>query len=483
VTFLDSAHRTQKRFRLPGIDQLGYAQLSIIETALWPLGPGQLSRNVFETGFSYTNKDGRRERATVEIAAHQALKPNDDYVLWALLSLTLRFSQSNILTATPYWFLRQLGMPTGGHNYLLLRESVERLARVMYHCSAFYNPLSQEHERWTFSFYSSHLPTSLDTDRLWKLVWNEPFIQISRATGGRLMFDLELFHKLGSPATRRLFLKLTDRFYRTNRVHLDVDDLTINGLGYASSVPLKARKQKLTQCIETLREHGVLMLGRGQSSPKELFLKRGKGSYVVVLYRGPYYERPIASLATKENLKNDPLYEPMHGLGIDEPMIRKLLCNCQRGVLERWLRITEAAVKDKPRGFPGFKVSPAAFFVDGVLNDRTPPDWMYQLEKAQRQRRYEAESAKMKVAEQLLREQYKQQRQEGLKLFLKGDSGRSLYKMAYDARLAWHKAQGYHDDIANQRANDEALEWIERGEEFAFPEFAIWTLAQPNLDN
>ncbi len=26
-------------------------------------------------------------------------------------------------------------------------------------------------------------------------------------------------------------------------------------------------------------------------------------------------------------------------------------------------------MKDKPTGFPGFKVSPAAFFVDGVLNE------------------------------------------------------------------------------------------------------------------
>jgi len=28
-------------------------------------------------------------------------------------------------------------------------------------------------------------------------------------------------------------------------------------------------------------------------------------------------------------------------------------------------------------GFPSFKVSPAAFFIDGVQNERTPPDWMY----------------------------------------------------------------------------------------------------------
>jgi hypothetical protein len=468
----------RSRHRLPGIEQLGYAQLSVIETALWPLA-NTVSQNVFETGFSYTNKEGSRERARVEIAAIEPLKPNDDYVLWALLSLVLRHSQNNVLTAPPYWLLKQLGMPTGGHDYALLRGAVERLARVMYHCSAFYNPLSQEHERWTFSFFSSHLPTSLDSDRLWKLVWNEPFIQISRATGGRMMFDLELFRKLGSPAARRLFLKLTDRFYRSNRVHLDLEDLTINGLGYAPSVPLKRRKQMLTQCIETLAEHGIVALGRGHHSTKELFWKRGKGSYVVVFYRGPYYEQPLVEVSSKKNPADDPLHGPMLALGIDAPMITKLLRKSSRGLLERWLRITEAAMKEKPAGFPGFKVSPAAFFVDGVLNERTPPDWMYQLEKRQRQRTYEAQAAQMKAAGRLLQIEYERERTEALKMYLHRGAGRELYKMAFQARLAFNKAQGEPEDIARRIADDEARQWVSEADEFAFPDFSVWTLAQP----
>lgn len=466
------------RFRLPGIKQYGYAQLSVIETALWPLSQTELTRKVFETRFSYTRKDGQREHAKVEIAACEPLRTNDDYVLWGLLSLTLRYSEGNVLTTTPYWLLKQLGMPTGGHDYLLLRESVERLARMIYHCSAFYNPLTQEHERWTIAFFGSHLPTSLDSDRLWKLVWNEPFIRVSRVTGGRLLFDLELFHKLGSPAVRRLFLKLTDRFYRTNRVYLEVDDLTINGLGYSARVPLKVRKQKLTQCIETLRQHGIVTLGKGHSTVKDLFIKRGKGSYVVVLYPGPYYEKAINSPVSRNNPEADPLYGPMLAIGVDAPMIAKLLADCQRAILERWLRITEAAMKEKPAGFPGFKVSPAAFFVDGVLNKRMPPDWMYQLEKSQQRKSHDAETAKLKASERLLRESYVQQRREALMTFLRGESGRKLYDTAYQARLAFNKAQGDPQEVASRRANDEALEWIERTDEFVFPEFDVWALVQ-----
>lgn len=469
------------RFRLPGIEQLGYAQLSVIETALSPLDPLLLRERFFETQYHYTNASGERQQADVKVGyAFEPLKVNDDFILWSLLSLTLRHSDNHILTATPYWLLKNLGMLTGGHQYQVLRDAVERLSQLLYCNTGFYNPISQKHERWQFAFFSSHLPVALESDRLWKLVWNQPFIEVSRATGGRLLFDLELFHNLVSAATRRLYLKLSDRFYRTGRVHLDVDDLTINGLGYAASVPLKVRKQKLRQCLETLLDHGVISLGRGQTSTKELFLKRGKGSYVVVLYRGPYFEQPLAERTTKTNAQDDPLYEPLLTLGVDEPMVRKLLRKCQRGVLERWLRITEAAIKEKPAGFPGFKASPAAFFVDGVLNERMPPDWMYQFEKLQRQKLHEAEAAKMRAAERLLHDQYRQERQAALHAFIRGELGRKLYRMAYDARFVFNTVQGDPPESARQRANEEALEWVARADEFAFPEFSVWIMQQQN---
>ena len=39
------------RYRLPGIDREGIAQLSLLETALWPLS-GKLASSVFETSYS-----------------------------------------------------------------------------------------------------------------------------------------------------------------------------------------------------------------------------------------------------------------------------------------------------------------------------------------------------------------------------------------------------------------------------------------------
>lgn len=37
------------RYRLPGIEREGIAQLSLLETALWPLQGGKLPDNKFET--------------------------------------------------------------------------------------------------------------------------------------------------------------------------------------------------------------------------------------------------------------------------------------------------------------------------------------------------------------------------------------------------------------------------------------------------
>jgi len=126
-------------------------QLSVIETALSPLDPTLLKRNSFETHYGYTDGAGERQRAIVKVGyAFEPLKPNDDFILWSLLSLTLDHSDNHILTATPYWLLKNLGMFTGGHQYQVLRDAVERLSQLLYHNSAFYNPITQSHERWQF---------------------------------------------------------------------------------------------------------------------------------------------------------------------------------------------------------------------------------------------------------------------------------------------------------------------------------------------
>src|SRR5205085_2312722 len=102
--------------------------------------------------------------------------------------------------------------------------------------------------------------------------------------------------------------------------------------------------------------------------PKDLFLKRGKGSYVVACYEGEYFRQPAAARTTDAHkaVTDDPLYLPLRTIGIDAPAIRRLFKNHSRGLIQRWVRITDAAMHENPHGFAGFRVSPAAFLIDAI---------------------------------------------------------------------------------------------------------------------
>ncbi len=469
---------TSKRYRLPGIEREGIAQLSLLETALWPLQGGKLPDNQFETAYSFVTHAGRKT-AQVTVRAALGLRPIDEYILWGLLGATLNWKQPDpVLMATPYWMLRNLGLETGGSQYAELRQSLLRLAVASYQNTGFYNPLTQEHDYAAFQFLSILLPTvdgvgeTVDNERCWRIEWNPTFFRFCRATGGNLLFDMDLYRRL-SPAARRLFLKLQDRFWRADRVFFNVDDLTTNGLGFAAERPLKKRKFDLTTCLAELIDHHVLTLGRGQIHPKDLFVKRAKGSYVVVCYPRDYFRQPLARRITREQnaLSDDPLYEPLQKIGVDAAAIRRLFKDHSRALIQRWVRITDAAMNERPRGFPGFRTSPAAFCIDGIQHQRTPPDWLHAHEKRLRQRQWEQEHAASSEEEQALLNQYAQERSAALRTYLSSADGRHTYQQAYRPLLDLYTRTEPHR--VHDAAHEAAIAHIER-HAFRFPDYAAW---------
>ncbi len=465
------------RYRLPGIEREGIAQLSLLETALWPLS-GKLTSTGFETSYSYMTASGPM-RAEVKVRSTIGLQNIDEFVLWGLLGATLsRPNAEAMLLATPYWMLKHLGLDTGGSQYAMLRESLVRLTAASYQNTGFYNPETREHEYAAFQFLSILLPTVggvgsvVDNNRCWRIEWNPAFFRFCRATGGNLLFDLDLYRSL-TPASRRLFLKLKDRFWRSKRVFLNVDDLTINGLGFSTERPLKKRKYDLTSCLRELLRHEVISLGRGQTDPKELFQKRGKGSYVVVLYEGAYFRQPltIRSISEQDATVDDPLFEPLQKIDVDEAGIRRLFREFTRGVIGRWVRITDAAMHEQPRGFPGFKISPAAFLIDGIQNNRTPPDWWFAHEKKQQREQWELDKAERTELEQTLRDEYDRARSLAFHEFSRSPEGQRIYSKTFPILLSLHKVTDPHR--AHEAAEQATLARMDR-EDFDFPEFAAW---------
>lgn len=470
---------SEKRYRLPGISREGIAQLSLLETALWPLKGGKRDSTMFDTNYSF-KVGNQQSTATVSVYAPLGLQSIDEYVLWGLLAICLSRKPSEpALLATPYWMLKRLGMETGGFQYDQLRASLERLALIAYQNTAFYNPVSQRHERVTFHFFSSFLPTRgrggpVDTERIWRIEFDRHFFDMCVATGGTLLFDLDLYREL-TPAARRLFLKLKDRFWRSKRVFMNVDDLTIHGLGFSPDRPLKKRKFDLTNCIRELLDHHIIELGRGHTDPKHLFLKRGKGVFVVQFFEGAYFRQPHSerSISQMQKISDDPLYAPLQAIGIDEAGIRRVLKQFNRGLIQQWIRITDAAMHEQPQGFPGFKVSPAAFFIDGIQNKRMPPDWIYAHDKERKRREWESERDSMEADEQSLRGQYHAERVAALQAYLISPEGRQRFASYQPTFLEFYRT--VEPDRFREAARDAAAGKVER-EHFQFPDFGVWLL-------
>lgn len=468
-----------RRYRLPGITREGIAQLSLLETALWPLQGGKVESSTFDT--TYTFQDGSaRRNAHVSVFAPLGLQTIDEYVLWGLLALSLeRKPAEATLLATPYWLIRRLGLSVGGFQYDQLRASLERLAVTAYQNTAFYNPVTKQHERATFHFLSAHLPTKgsggvVDAERAWRVEWSATFFDMCRATGGTLLFDLDLYRRL-TPAARRLFLKLKDRFWRADRVFLNVDDLTTHGLGFSADRPLKKRKFDLSNCLRELLAADVIALGPGRSDVADLFIRRGKGLYVVQLSAGGYFSQAESqhTRTQKQGTADDPLVEPLRAVGIDAPAVRRLLKTHSRKGVQQWLRITDAAMHEKPRGFPGFKASPAAFLIDGVQNKRTPPDWFHAHEKRRDRQHWQDQSKAVAGEEANLRHRHATERAAALRAFLDTPDGLARFT-AY--RTAFRPLyERMEPDRADAAAREAARQKVER-EHFAFPDFGVWLL-------
>ncbi len=129
--------------------------------------------------------------------------------------------------------------------------------------------------------------------------------------------------------------------------------------------------------------------------------------------------------------------------------------------------------------FPGFRVSPAAFLIDAVENNRTPPDWLYAHEKLQERRQWEEERASASRDEQDLRGVYDQERAAALQGFLASAEGRQKYESAFAAYQAFYKTTDPHR--FREAAHEAAVARLERFD-FKFPDYAVWALTrQPTV--
>lgn len=340
--------------------------------------------------------------AKVRVTCPSGLSAADEFTLWGLLALT--FAQPEPGTdfhATPHYCLRKLGLieksdSKGGKDYQLFRETVRRLARVIYENTGFYDPIRGEHRDVAFGFLKYSLPTDPRSSRAWRFVWDQQFFEFCQAAGGGLWFDLAVYRKLDF-ASRRLFVLLQKVFHRKEASPaFDVRSLCVDVLGFAPTIATWNLKVKLARCVQRLAAEGIVRLPVKHS--QDAFVKCGVGRYRLTLHRGPYFEgrrsagRPLSA-------EDSPLVDPLRSIGFDDASIRRILRDHRPQLVREWTDITLAARERHGEGF--FSKSPAAYFLDNLRHAaagrRTPPDWWRELRREELRREREAERAQLQT--------------------------------------------------------------------------------------
>ena len=131
--------------------------------------------------------------------------------------------------------------------------------------------------------------------------------------------------------------------------------------------------------------------------------------------------------------------------------------------------MTDAAMHEAPRGFPGFRTSPAAFLMDAIQNERMPPDWIYTHEKELQRQEWETERLQQATANVELREEYNVDRSAALQAYLNTPEGRSQFSI-YEPTF-----REFYRTVEPDRFREAASGKVER-EHFQYPDFGVWLL-------
>lgn len=335
----------------------GVGQLSLVEHALCPLDSrASLRKNlVFDTSYFFMDSARHQREAHATVFCPLGLSASDEFYLWGLLALTFAQPEPEVeLYATPHYILRQLGIidknaRRGGRQYDQFREAIERLSTVSYRNDHFYDPMRAEHRRVSFGFFSYSLPLDPKSCRAWRISWDAIFFEFVEAAGGHFQFDLATYREL-DPASRRMFLFVSKVFARRETTpRFEVRHLGEHVLGFSPTLDTRNMKIKVASVVTRLVEVGVL------APCSDLFQKKQKGEYSLVLTKGPYYVRSISGGRTTAE---SALVEPLRAIGLDDAGVGRLTRQYSPRLLREWADITLAA-KERFGGWL-FQTKPAS---------------------------------------------------------------------------------------------------------------------------
>jgi hypothetical protein len=374
----------------------GHAQISLVEHALCPLDiTSSLSGPLLhETTYAYSDKNRHRKDAHVRVICPDGLSPIDEFYLWGLLSLT--FSQPDPTVdfyATPYYCMRRLGCidakgRRGSADYQRFRSALERLSSVTYKSDAFFDPIRGEHRDVSFGFLSYSLPVDPKSARTWRIAWDPIFFEFCSAVRGALLFDFQTYRDLDF-ASRRLYLLLRKIFWRNAETpEFDLHELCVHTIGFSANHDAPQLKRKLLTTAGRLLTLGVIAVPPDASDLRDTFVKYGRGKYAIRFLRGPHFDSSSQD-ARPADVTESPAYEQLVKIGLDRPLIRRVIEDYDARLVHEIADMTLAAKEKFGDAF--FKNSPQAYFMDNLREfakgKRTPPDWWRDVRKREEETR------------------------------------------------------------------------------------------------
>ena len=113
-----------------------------------------------------------------------------------------------------------------------------------------------------------------------RFVWNEVLFR-SFQSGYLKQLDWNLYCRLTSPVAKRLYRFLDKRFYHSNRVEIDLQELGLRKVRLSGNYNTAQLKRTLQKGIEELERLWDLK----QRSPEERFRKDGLGKWIAIFER------------------------------------------------------------------------------------------------------------------------------------------------------------------------------------------------------
>ena len=375
-------------------DELNLAEFPI--AALTDRVPAGQTTLVFEDHITQPDGTPIVRRLTVMAHPKRGLPVAiDDEVMVGLIQLTKR---RNNFTEPKVWFSRYelielLGWPHDGRSYRRIEEALDRwVGAVLVYENAWWD--NQERSWVDESFHILDNVSLYDRERrrraaakatsggkadngsgpqgdprpLSSFRWNEVIFRSFQA-GNLKQLDLEFYLHLKLPTTKRLFRFLDKRFYRRDRLELDLATMACEHVGMSRVYSPSEVKRRLGPALRELEELGFLE----PMSLEERYINEGRGHWRILLSRGPRGRTPEAPTANEGVARPtaETLAESLVARGVTSRTAAELVAEVTPEVLRAKVEAFDWLVGKKDRRVAR---NPAGYLVASVRENYRPPE-------------------------------------------------------------------------------------------------------------